>query len=87
MTKDQITNSVIEDLIERSKVGYIKYNTTLHQNNKDNYLRHLYEELLDAAQYIKKLLSQNENITDLVKKHGNDADLGAEIRRIFNNIN
>lgn len=84
MTKDKITNGVIEDLIERSKVGYVKYNYTLEQNNKDNYLRHLYEELLDASQYIKKLLSQTDNITDLVKKYPNDAELGSVIRNIFN---
>ena len=53
-TKDNITNQVIEDLKSRAERGYKKYNTTLGENNKDNYMNHLYEELLDAAQYVKK---------------------------------
>jgi len=39
--KDKITEAVIEDLKSRSERGIKKYNTTLDQNNKDNYMNHL----------------------------------------------
>ena len=43
LTKDTITNAVIEDLISRSDRGYKKYNTTLGENNHQNKLQHAYE--------------------------------------------
>lgn len=55
-TTDPIVLSVIQKLNNRSLVGISKYNTTLKSNNTDNFLRHLQEELLDAANYIEKLL-------------------------------
>jgi len=82
-TKDNITNQVIEDLKSRAERGYKKYNTTLGENNKDNYMNHLYEELLDAAQYIKKEQSIIPDIQNLIKQYPNDADLGEQIRLIY----
>ena len=82
-TKDNITNQVIEDLKARAERGYKKYNTTLGENNKDNYMNHLYEELLDAAQYIKKEMSVIPDIQNLIKQYPNDADLGEQIRIIY----
>jgi len=41
-------------------VGMSKYNTTLKSNNTDNFLLHLQEELLDAANYIEKLLQDGK---------------------------
>ena len=38
---DRIVLSVIERYAQRSALGIDKYGTTLEQNNKDNYLRHL----------------------------------------------
>ena len=55
-TTDPIVLSVIQKLNNRSLVGISKYNTTLKSNNTDNFLLHLQEELLDAANYIEKLL-------------------------------
>lgn len=82
--KDQITQAVINDLISRSQRGINKYNTTLDQNNKDNYMNHLYEELLDAAQYIKKEMSFVPMIKELIKNTPNDMELGKIIRQKFN---
>jgi hypothetical protein len=82
--KDQITQAVIEDLKSRSKRGVEKYNTTLDQNNKDDYMNHLYEELLDAAQYTKKELSFVPMIKELIKQYPNDIELGKIIRQKFN---
>jgi hypothetical protein len=81
--EDKITQSVIEDLKSRSARGINKYNTTLCQNNKDNYMQHLYEELLDAAQYVKKEMSIIPDIQSLIKQYPNDQELGEQIRKIY----
>ena len=82
-TRDNITNQVIEDLKSRAERGYKKYNTTLGENNKDNYMNHLYEELLDAAQYIKKEQSIIPELQELIYNTPNDQELGAKIRQIY----
>jgi hypothetical protein len=81
--KDKITESVINDLLSRSSRGINKYNTTLDQNNKDDFMQHLYEELLDAAQYIKKEQSIIPEIQELINNYSNDSDLGKVIREKY----
>jgi hypothetical protein len=81
---DKITEAVIEDLRSRSERGIKKYNTTLDQNNKDDYMNHLYEELLDAAQYVKKEMSIIPEIQSLIKQYPNNQDLGKVIRDLYN---
>lgn len=80
---DNIVENVRQKLLERSQVGIKKYNTTLDENNHDNYLNHLQQELMDAANYIEKLLVQRTNITDLVKMYPNNQELGEVIRKIY----
>lgn len=80
---DKITATVMEDLKLRADRGVQKYNTTLEENNHDDFLNHLYEELLDAAQYVKKVITVRKNIQQLVRENSNDADLGNQIRRIY----
>ena len=53
--KDSIVESVIKQFNERSKKGQETYGTTLAENNKDDFLQHLKEELMDAVLYIEKL--------------------------------
>lgn len=79
---DQIVLEVIEKYAKRSEVGIAKYGTTLETNNKDNYLKHLQEELMDATLYIQKLIDQNKEITRLVRDYPNDAELGHKIREL-----
>jgi hypothetical protein len=79
---DQIVLEVIEKYAQRSEIGINKYGTTLEQNNHDNYLKHLQEELMDATLYLQKLITQNKEITKLVKDHANDAELGYKIRNL-----
>lgn len=55
---DKIVESVKNKFDQRSAVGIKKYGTTLDQNNKDDYLKHLQEELMDAILYIEKLIQQ-----------------------------
>lgn len=81
--KDAITVSVMEDLKSRADRGLQKYNTTLGENNKDDFMNHLYEELLDAAQYIKKEQSFVPNIQKLIYETPNDQELGKAIRKIY----
>lgn len=82
-TKDGITNQVMEDLIFRANKGYYKYTTTLSENSKDDFLIHLYEELLDAAQYCKKELSFTKEIQSIINNTPNDQDLGRIIREKY----
>lgn len=53
---DPVILAVANKLLQRSAFGIKKYNTTLDENNTDNFLIHLQEELLDGANYIQKLL-------------------------------
>jgi hypothetical protein len=80
LTKDQITNLVIEDLTTRAERGYKKYATTLYENNHQNMLQHAYEEALDMAQYLKKEIGTLNTVQDLVKQYPNDIELGKVIR-------
>ena len=66
VTDDTVVQEVMKDLNDRSKVGIKKYNTTLDRDDlsPSEWGQHLYEELLDAALYVKKLiqkLKENEN--------------------------
>jgi hypothetical protein len=82
--KDVITNAVIEDLHQRADRGWKKYNTTLGENNVDDFLQHLYEELLDASQYVKKEIITRKTFYDLTKQYSNDQELGTAVRNFFN---
>jgi len=79
---DQIVLEVIEKYAKRSEIGIAKYGTTLETNNKDNYLKHLQEELMDATLYLQKLMTLDKEITKLVKNHPNDTELGMKIRNL-----
>ena len=56
--KDNIVDRVINLFRKRSDLGIRKYGTTLHGNDKDDFLQHLKEELMDATLYIEKLQSE-----------------------------
>jgi hypothetical protein len=80
--RDKIVENVVNKYLERSQVGITKYGTTLENNNKDNYLKHLQEELMDATLYLEKIMYLNQEITNLVRDHSNDAELGMKIRNL-----
>jgi hypothetical protein len=81
--KDVIVEQVVDKYQRRSELGILKYGTTLAQNNKDNYLVHLQQELMDASLYIEKLLSLEKEITMLVKAHPNNESLGEQVRKLI----
>lgn len=60
MTTDKIVLSVIKKLNDRSEVGIKKYGTSLEDNHTDDMLVHLQEELMDAANYIEKLIQNRQ---------------------------
>jgi hypothetical protein len=78
--KDEVTKNVMLDLAERSRKGYKKYATTLHENNHQNMLQHAYEEVLDLAQYLKKEMETLSTVQDFIKQYPNDTELGKAIR-------
>ena len=51
--EDSITLDVIADLREREQFGALKYGKFLTHHTTEDTMQHLYEELLDAALYIK----------------------------------
>lgn len=80
--RDAIVTRVVDKYQERSDRGYQKYGTTLEENNKDSYLKHLQEELMDATLYLEKLMSLDVEVRNLVRKHSDNNKLGEEIRRL-----
>jgi hypothetical protein len=80
--RDEIVEQVVNKFYDRSQVGITKYGTTLEKNNHDDYVTHLQQELMDATLYLEKLMSLEKEITRLVKKHPNDAELGMVIREM-----
>jgi len=54
----QVTQEVINDIIARELKGLETYGTTMDRNDltQDQWLNHAYEEALDFAIYLKKLL-------------------------------
>ena len=81
--EDSIVLQVAEKYVHRSEVGFVKYGTSLQNNNKDNYLKHLQEELMDATLYLEKLMTLDKEITKIVKETPNDAELGMKIRNLI----
>ena len=58
-TQDTIVQSVQSDLQARSERGIAKYGTTLDRTDltEKDWLQHAYEEALDLALYLKKLIN------------------------------
>jgi len=56
--KDSVVAAVRADLLLRSQLGIEKYGTTLDRSDlsERDWMQHAYEEMLDAALYLKKLI-------------------------------
>lgn len=73
---DPIVNAVREDLLQRSQLGISKYKVTLARTDLSlrDWHQHLYEEILDSANYLKRIiieLDKKENNT-LLETHTMD---------------
>ena len=57
--------SIIDDLLFREEKGKMEYGTTMDRKDltEEQWLQHAYEEALDLAIYLKKIIKtkQNEN--------------------------
>jgi len=80
--KDQIVQNVLTKYSSRSEIGITKYGTTLEGNNRDSYLNHLQQELMDATLYIEKLISLEQEMKLLAAKYPNNQELGEAVRRL-----
>ena len=58
--QSDIYKEVITDLISREKIGRAKYGTTVDKANlsEKEWMQHAYEEALDFAIYLKKMMSK-----------------------------
>lgn len=54
---DKIVEDVISKFKQRSDIGIKKYNTTLEENNTDDFLTHAQEEAMDFVLYLEKIKS------------------------------
>jgi ribosomal protein S7 len=64
-----IQSQVIVDIEARRQVGIGRYGTALQPFNGRDALRDLYEELIDAAMYVKQLMVEREE-TERVFREG-----------------
>ena len=57
--RDPVVQCVVNKFVDRSDVGFKKYNKTLRNDNSDVFawLNHLQEELQDGILYIEKVLN------------------------------
>ena len=59
-----IWDLVVQDMRDRSIMGYNKYNKYLTVCTDEPMMQHLYEELLDAAVYIRtKIEQEKQNVS------------------------
>ena len=58
--QSDIYKEVISDLISREKMGRMKYGTTVDNANlsEKEWMQHAYEEALDFAIYLKRMMSK-----------------------------
>lgn len=58
--QSDIYKEVITDLISREKMGRMKYGTTVDKANlsEREWMQHAYEEALDFAIYLKRMMSK-----------------------------
>ena len=58
--QSDVYKEVITDLISREKMGRAKYGTTVDKANlsEREWMQHAYEEALDIAIYLKRMMSQ-----------------------------
>jgi hypothetical protein len=59
---ESITLDVIADLKQREQFGALKYGKFLTHHSSEDMMQHLYEELLDAALYIKTEMKKRDYV-------------------------
>lgn len=61
---NDIESQVCDDIKSRQKVGIKKYGTTVAESDirREKWMQHAYEEMLDAAVYMKRIMSDEEAV-------------------------
>lgn len=61
--EDSIVSEVVDNFKERSKVGILKYNTTLDRNDLslEQWFSHAIEEAMDLTLYLTKIKNELKN--------------------------
>lgn len=81
-----VTSRVIDDLKDRAELHKDKYGTRLKTDNGRNATLDLYQGLLDAAQYAKQMLLENDDPTNLRAMYENllhvNKNLRAQLERV-----
>jgi len=67
--EDKIVTQVVEKFKQRSEIGIKKYNTTLAENNTDDFFEHLSEELMDSLLYLQKIKEQKDTYFQLLGRY------------------
>lgn len=85
MRESKLSKEIYQDLYDRNVRGLDKYGHLLDDNNYQDMLQHAYEEVLDLAQYLKKEITTQNTIQELLKqyKSKSDSELGKEVRKMF----
>jgi hypothetical protein len=64
--EDTIVEMVREDLLARAQTGFVKYGVTLARTDltREEWLQHAYEEALDLANYLKRLIVLEKDLNE-----------------------
>ena len=68
--RDPVVKNVVDKFVERSNVGYEKYNNTLNDErrlkmkNLQGYLNDIQEELMDAVLYIQAARDELQDLSE-----------------------
>ena len=58
--KPHVWDLVLQDMVNRDKLGFKRYGTHLQPNNGRDALQDLYEELLDAVVYLRQVIYERD---------------------------
>ena len=72
--EDKIVTQIVEKFKQRSEIGIKKYNTTLEENNTDDFYEHLSEELMDSLLYLQKIKEQKDTYFLLLGRYNEMKD-------------
>lgn len=70
MSLSGIELAVSKDLEARQSLGLSKYGVSVENNplSEDEWIQHAYEEALDLAVYLKRLMSMKQKARDIEKQ-------------------
>lgn len=68
MNRENVWPVLMRDILERVNIGHNRYGTLLQSHNGRDPLVDLYEELIDALQYLKQLSMEREYEKEQMEK-------------------